>query len=111
MLRPSGEPSSWLLSEPGESARTRRHRAKFPNLLPFGCWWFLNNPVLIEEMTRMRNGTAGLEFRSQHSDARVLDRSSTNGTIPAASSPKFWRINTNLLATGWSVTEEKSAVT
>ena len=27
---------------------------KFPNLFLFGCWWFLNVPSLIEEMTRMR---------------------------------------------------------
>jgi hypothetical protein len=25
---------------------------KFGNLMIFGCWWFLNNPSLIEEMTR-----------------------------------------------------------
>ncbi|UCC69680.1 MAG: glucuronate isomerase, partial [Armatimonadota bacterium] len=27
---------------------------KFRNLLVFGCWWFLNNPSLVEEITRMR---------------------------------------------------------
>jgi len=26
---------------------------KFRNLHVFGCWWFLNNPSIIEEMTRM----------------------------------------------------------
>ena len=27
---------------------------KFRNMLPFGCWWFLNNPSVVEEMTRER---------------------------------------------------------
>jgi hypothetical protein len=22
--------------------------------MPFGCWWFLNNPSLVEEITRER---------------------------------------------------------
>lgn len=47
---------------------------KFANLLPFGCWWFLNNPSLIGEMTRMRMELLGLSFVPQHSDARVLDQ-------------------------------------
>jgi hypothetical protein len=47
---------------------------KFKNLTPFGCWWFLNNPSLIEEITRMRVETLGLSFVPQHSDARVLDQ-------------------------------------
>jgi len=47
---------------------------KFPNLLPFGCWWFLNNPSLIEEMTLMRMEMLGSSFIPQHSDARVLEQ-------------------------------------
>lgn len=47
---------------------------KFGNLLPFGCWWFLNNPALIEEMTRMRMELLGTSFVPQHSDARILDQ-------------------------------------
>ncbi len=47
---------------------------KFGNLLPFGCWWFLNNPTLIEEITRMRLELLGTTFAPQHSDARVLDQ-------------------------------------
>ena len=35
---------------------------KFDNLLPFGCWWFLNNPSLIEEITRMRMELLGTSF-------------------------------------------------
>ncbi len=47
---------------------------KFRNLLVFGCWWFMNNPVLIDELTRMRTEMLGLAFVPQHSDARVLDQ-------------------------------------
>ncbi len=47
---------------------------KFGNLLPFGCWWFLNNPSLVEEITRMRLELLGTTFVPQHSDARVLDQ-------------------------------------
>lgn len=47
---------------------------KHPNLLVFGCWWFLNNPSIIEEMTRERFELLGLSFVPQHSDARVLDQ-------------------------------------
>jgi hypothetical protein len=47
---------------------------KFGNLLVFGCWWFTNNPSIIEEMTRMRFELLGPTFVPQHSDARVLDQ-------------------------------------
>lgn len=47
---------------------------KFKNVLPFGCWWFLNNPELIREMTAMRLELLGLSFIPQHSDCRVLDQ-------------------------------------
>lgn len=47
---------------------------KFRNLHIFGCWWFLNVPVLIEEMTRLRLELLGLSFTPQHSDARVLEQ-------------------------------------
>ena len=47
---------------------------KFPNLTIFGCWWFLNNPSLIDEMTRMRVELLGLSFIPQHSDARILEQ-------------------------------------
>jgi len=47
---------------------------KHPNLMVFGCWWFLNNPSLIEEMTRMRIELLGTSVIPQHSDARVLDQ-------------------------------------
>jgi hypothetical protein len=47
---------------------------KFRNLLVFGCWWFLNNPGFIEEMTRMRIELLGSSFIPQHSDCRVMDQ-------------------------------------
>ena len=47
---------------------------KFGNLMIFGCWWFLNNPMLIEEIERMRFELLGTSFIPQHSDARVLDQ-------------------------------------
>jgi hypothetical protein len=47
---------------------------KFRNLHIFGCWWFTNVPVLIDEITRMRVELLGLSFTPQHSDARVLEQ-------------------------------------
>jgi len=47
---------------------------KFGNLLPFGCWWFLNNPSIVEEITRERIEMIGNSFIPQHSDARVLEQ-------------------------------------
>lgn len=47
---------------------------KFRNLHVFGCWWFLNNPSLIDEITRMRIELLGLGVTPQHSDCRVMDQ-------------------------------------
>jgi hypothetical protein len=47
---------------------------KFGNLMIFGCWWWLNNPSLVEEITRMRVELLGTTFIPQHSDARVLEQ-------------------------------------
>jgi len=47
---------------------------KFRNLLPFGCWWFMNNPSIVEEITRERLELLGMSFIPQHSAARVLDQ-------------------------------------
>jgi hypothetical protein len=47
---------------------------KFSNLLPFGCWWFLNNPSIVEEITHERIEMLGTSFIPQHSDARVLEQ-------------------------------------
>ena len=47
---------------------------KFHNLMVFGCWWFLNIPSVITEMTAERIELLGPRFIPQHSDARVLDQ-------------------------------------
>ncbi|CAN5147650.1 glucuronate isomerase [soil metagenome] len=47
---------------------------KFSNLMPFGCWWFLNNASIISEITRERFEMLGTSFIPQHSDARILDQ-------------------------------------
>ena len=47
---------------------------KFNNLMPFGCWWFLNNPSIVSEITRERLELLGMSFIPQHSDARVLEQ-------------------------------------
>lgn len=79
---------------------------KFPNLLPFGCWWFLNNPSLIEEITRMRLELLGLTVVPQHSDARVLEQviykwKHSRALIGEVLARKY----ADLAATGWAVTE------
>jgi len=47
---------------------------KFSNILLFGCWWFLNNASVVEEITRERLEMLGLGFIAQNSDARVLEQ-------------------------------------
>jgi hypothetical protein len=47
---------------------------KFGNLMVFGCWWFLNNPSVIDQMTRLRVELLGTTVIPQHSDARILDQ-------------------------------------
>jgi len=47
---------------------------KFRNLHIYGCWWYCNNPSIIEEMTRMRLEMLHTAFTAQHSDSRVLDQ-------------------------------------
>jgi hypothetical protein len=47
---------------------------KFSNLMPFGCWWFLNNESIVQEITRERLEMLGTSFIPQHSDARILEQ-------------------------------------
>lgn len=47
---------------------------KFRNLMVFGCWWFLNTPSLVEEITEMRFELLGTSVIPQHSDARILEQ-------------------------------------
>ena len=81
---------------------------KFRNLHIFGCWWFLNNPSIIDEITRERLETLGLSMTPQHSDARVLDQlvykwPHSRRIIGGALQDKY----ADLLATGWQPTEEE----
>ena len=83
---------------------------KFRNLLLFGCWWFLNNPSLVDEITRMRFELLGLSVIPQHSDARVLDQliykwDHSRRTIAAALTDKY----TDLMAAGWQIGEDEIA--
>lgn len=47
---------------------------KFKNLMLFGCWWFVNNPTLIEYLTSLRLEMLGTSFIPQHSDCRVFEQ-------------------------------------
>ncbi|QQE10940.1 glucuronate isomerase [Planctomycetota bacterium] len=81
---------------------------KFGNLLPFGCWWFLNNPSIIEEMTRQRIELLGSSFVPQHSDARILDQliykwDHSRKIISKVLLDKY----TDLAASGWHITESQ----
>jgi len=81
---------------------------KFPNLMIFGCWWFLNNPCMIEEITRMRLDLLGLSMVPQHSDSRVLDQlvykwEHSRAVIGEALAKQY----ENLAATGWVATDDE----
>jgi hypothetical protein len=78
---------------------------KFRNLHIFGCWWFMNIPSLIEEITRMRLELLGTSFTAQHSDARVLDQiiykwDHSRKVITRVLVEKYQ----DLAATGWTLT-------
>lgn len=80
---------------------------KFPNLTPFGCWWFVNNPSLIDEITRMRLELLGPTFIPQHSDCRVLEQllykwDHSREVIAGVLADQFEEMS----AAGWAVTAE-----
>lgn len=81
---------------------------KFRNLMVFGCWWFLNNPSIVEEITRIRIETLGLSFIPQHSDARVLDQliykwTHSKKIVAKVLTDKY----SDLLDNNWILTEEE----
>jgi hypothetical protein len=83
-----------------------------PNLLVFGCWWYVNNPSLVEEITRMRVELLGAEFAPQHSDARVLDQLIYKWVHSRAVIAKVLTDKcTDLARAGWPVTREEVAAT
>ncbi|HOV26913.1 MAG TPA: glucuronate isomerase [Pseudobacteroides sp.] len=47
---------------------------KFSNLMIFGCWWYLNSPYIIDQITRIRLEWLGTSFIPQHSDCRVFEQ-------------------------------------
>jgi hypothetical protein len=47
--------------------------SKFRNLMVFGCWWFVNNPSIVESVTKFRIELLGTTFIPQHSDSKILD--------------------------------------
>ncbi len=80
---------------------------KFGNLMIFGCWWFLNNPSIIDEITRERIELLGTSFCPQHSDARILDQlvykwDHSRKLIANVLTDKY----TDLAATGFKVTDK-----
>lgn len=79
---------------------------KFGNLMPFGCWWFMNVPGLITETTAIRLDLLGLDFIPQHSDSRVLEQliykwSHSREAIAPVLADRYEK----LAETGWRVTE------
>ena len=80
---------------------------KFGNLMPFGCWWFLNNPSIIREITDERLEMLGTSFIPQHSDARILEQLiykwRHSRTVIAQSLSKSYE---ELASDGWKVTPE-----
>jgi len=81
---------------------------KFGHLHLFGCWWFCNNPSIIDEMTRQRIELLGTAFTCQHSDARVLDQliykwSHTRAIVAEVLADKAGA----LVAAGWRPTEDE----
>ena len=84
----------------------------FPNLLVFGCWWYVNNPSLVEEITRMRVEMLGESFVPQHSDARVFDQliykwDHSRRVIGKVLKDKL----ADVAATSWTLTREEVAQT
>ncbi len=82
---------------------------KFPNLMIFGCWWFLNNPSIIREMTAERLELLGLSMTPQHSDARVLDQliykwAHSRDIIARVLAGKYRDIE----KAGWRITEKEA---
>ncbi|WP_010270522.1 glucuronate isomerase [Paenibacillus senegalensis] len=78
------------------------------NMLVFGCWWFLNNPSLIEEITRMRLELLGGSVIPQHSDCRILDQllykwDHSRQIIAKVLCDKY----TDLFQAGWRLEEEE----
>ena len=96
-------------------SRENQHEAcvaarKFRNIFLFGCWWFMNNPSIIREITAERLELLGTSFAPQHSDARVLDQLiykwiHSREIIAMLLAEKY----EDIMRTGWLVTEKEVA--
>ncbi|CAE8711720.1 unnamed protein product [Polarella glacialis] len=78
---------------------------KTRNLHLYGCWWYCNNPSIIEELTKMRVELLGTAFTAQHSDCRVLEQmlykwEHSREVIGQALGPYYER----LVRRGWRLT-------
>lgn len=79
---------------------------KFGNLHVYGCWWFCNNPSIIEATTKMRLEMMGTAFTFNHTDSRVLDqllykwKHSRESLVPVLVA-QYQKI----VAAGWQVSE------
>ncbi|CAJ1425854.1 unnamed protein product [Effrenium voratum] len=81
---------------------------KTRNLHLYGCWWYCNNPSIIEELTKMRTEMLGTAFTAQHSDCRVLEQllykwEHSREVIGEALAPYYRR----LLQRGWRLTRQE----
>eukprot|EP00299_Pterocystis_sp_00344_P009902 c4310_g1_i1.p1 GENE.c4310_g1_i1~~c4310_g1_i1.p1 ORF type:complete len:426 (-),score=90.72 c4310_g1_i1:63-1340(-) len=81
---------------------------KFGNLHIYGCWWFCNNPSIIDEVTKMRVEMLGTAFTCQHSDARVVDQllykwHHSRHVIGQVLTEKY----KDLIRSGWELTREE----
>jgi hypothetical protein len=81
---------------------------KFANLMPFGCWWFMNNQSIVSEITMERIEMLGTSFIPQHSDARILEQiiykwDHSRRVIADALSANYEVLQRD----GWKVTEEQ----
>lgn len=95
-----------MLARENQHALTVAAR-KFPNLMLFGCWWFLNVPSMVEEITRLRLELLGTRFIAQHSDSRVLEQliykwDMSRRVIGGVLADRY----VGLLKTGWAMTED-----
>jgi hypothetical protein len=81
---------------------------KFSNLMPFGCWWFLNNPSIVHEMTAERLELLGATVIPQHSDARILDQLIYKWAHSRRSiAPALCESYSRLIADGYRLTREQ----
>ena len=89
--------------------RAEQHEAavlasKFRNLHVWGCWWYCNNPSVVEAVTRLRLELLGPNFTFQASSARVHDQLVYKWVHARAVLTKLLADKyEELMATGWRV--------